>query len=144
MRIQDQVMLALTVWRENRSHGIDGMQSVANVILNRAAKRSTNVWTECTRRLQFSSVTAPGDPELTLWPSDGDRQWVDALDLAAKAAAGALDDLTDGALLYYEPHSIKTSQTIEWLDGTRIPFPETWNESAVTPLCSIGGHCFFR
>ncbi len=144
MRIQDQVMLALVMWRENRGHGIEGMQSVGNVVLNRAAKRGTNVWIECTRRLQFSSITAKGDPELTLWPGDSDAQWQDALDLAAKAAVGALEDLTNGALLYYASGSIETSKTIIWLDGTKIPFPETWNPSVVTPLCSIGGHVFFR
>lgn len=144
MRIQDEVILALTVWRENRGHGLQGMQSVANVILNRAAKNATTAYAECTKRLQFSSITAPGDPELVLWPSDGDPQWADALELAAKASAGALDDITEGALLYYAPHAIRSTKTIEWLDGTTIPFPESWNAQAVTPLCSIGGQVFLR
>ncbi len=143
MRTQDKVILALTVWRENRGGGRIGMQSVANVILNRAAKHQTTPYTECIRPLQFSSMTAKGDPELMLWPADADAQWGVALDLAERAAAGALEDLTGGALLYYAPHSIKTSKQITWLDGEQIPFPETWNASAVKPLCSIGGHVFF-
>jgi hypothetical protein len=40
MTIADQFVLALTCWRENRGGGIPGMQSVANVIMNRAAKRT--------------------------------------------------------------------------------------------------------
>lgn len=144
MRIQDQVILALTIWRENRGHGVEGMQSVANVILNRAAKNATTIYAECTKRLQFSSMTAPGDPELTLWPSDRDPQWLAAQQIANQAELGALNDLTEGALLYYAPYGIKTDKTYEWLDGTEIPFPETWDATKVTPLCAIGGHVFFR
>lgn len=144
MRDQDKVLLALTIWRENRGAGIEGMQSVANVVLNRAAKNGTTPWRECVRPLQFSSVTMPGDPELTLWPADDDVAWANALELAEKAAGGALDDITDGALYYYAPRSIKTTKTITWLDGTTIPFPEHWNASAVKPVCAIGGQVFFR
>lgn len=144
MRVEDQVILALTIWRENRGGGVEGMQSVANVILNRAAKNRTNAWTECTRRLQFSSMTAPGDPELTLWPADGDHEWEIAQHIASLADLGALNDLTDGALLYYAPHGIESEKTYTWLDGSVIPFPESWNAAKVTPLCAIGGHVFFR
>lgn len=144
MRIQDQVLLALCVWRENRDHGREGMQSVANVIVNRTAKHGSTAWAEIVKPLQFSSITAKGDPELALWPADDDPSWSAALDLAELAAAGVLQDITNGALLYYAPHSIKTTKTIEWLDGSMIPFPEDWNVNAVKPLCSIGGQVFFQ
>lgn len=100
MTIQDQVIGALCAWRENRGGGTQGMQSVLNVLMNRAAKRGTDAWTECTRHMQFSSITAPGDPELALWPSDSDPQWGTALGLAEAAANGSLVDLTGGADLY--------------------------------------------
>lgn len=101
MTIADQFVLALTCWRENRGGGVPGMQSVANVIMNRAAKRRTDAYTECVRPMQFSSLTAKGDPELTLWPADNDPQWLEAIALAGQATAGTLEDITDGATSYY-------------------------------------------
>jgi spore germination cell wall hydrolase CwlJ-like protein len=136
--------MALTIWRENRSGGLSGMQSVANVILNRVKARGTDPYTECVRPLQFTSVSGKGDPELTLWPNSSDLQWRSALTVVAQATAGTLEDITKGALLYYAPHSIRTTKTYRWLDGTIVPFPEDWNAAAVTPLCSIGSQLFFK
>ncbi len=102
----------------------------------------------CTRYarnpLQFSSITAKGDPETGLWPSDSDPAWQSALALASRAAAGMLDDITGGAMLYYAPRSIQTTKQFKWLDGQMVPFPEDWNPAVVTPLCSIGGQLFFK
>lgn len=136
-------MLALTMWRENRGGGASGMQSVGNVILNRAARHGISVWTVCTARLQFSSVTAPGDPELTLWPPDTDPTWATALELAARGAAGALEDLTGGAVLYYNPRSIRSDKTYTLPDGTIVAFPHPWNPAVVQYLGEIAGHLFF-
>lgn len=132
------------MWRENRGAGEEGMQSVANVVMNRVKQRGTDAYAECTRAEQFSSITAKGDPELNLWPSDGDAQWFAALLMAAEAAAGTLKDITNGATLFYAPHSVKPSKPYRWLDGTMVPFPASWNAAAVTPLCSIGGQLFFK
>ncbi len=144
MRIEDQFLLALTMWRENRGGGQAGMQSVGNVILNRAAQRKTSAYAECTRPLQFSSITAKGDPELVLWPSENDAQWATALDMAARAAAGALEDITGGADLYYAPRGIVSQRTFKLPNGTSIPFPADWNENAVEYSCTIAGQVFFR
>lgn len=143
MRIEDQVMLALTMWRENRGGGAAGMQSVGNVILNRAAKHGTTVWAVCTARLQFSSLTAPGDPELGLWPADGDAQWGEALEIAAQAAHFGIQDLTGGATLYYNPRGIHTDKTFTLPDGTIVAFPKPWNPLAVKYLGEVAGHLFF-
>jgi spore germination cell wall hydrolase CwlJ-like protein len=145
MRIQDEILLALTIWRENRGGGLPGMQSVANVIMNRVAQRKTSAYVECTRAEQFSSLTAKGDPELSLWPSDGDPQWAQALDLAAQASAGALEDITGGADLYYAPRGL-TGQTQSFTlpNGTIVPFPASWNANAVEYTCEIAGQWFFK
>ncbi len=148
MTIQDQVIMALTIWRENRGGHPqpDAMQSCANVILNRTEAHGSTVWSVCTKKLQFSSLTAPGDPELVLWPPDSDPQWDMALQLAAQAAAGTLSDLTGGSTLYYAPGTVGAGkhQMINLPDGSSIPFPSTWNPSAVTYVCKIGGQVFFR
>lgn len=101
MTIADQFMLALCAWRENRGGGQPGMQSVMNVILNRVNQRGTCAYIEIAKPWQFSSITAKGDPELGLYPSTADSQWQLAQDLASRAAAGQLGDITGGATFYY-------------------------------------------
>jgi len=128
MTIADQFVLALTAWRENRGGGVPGMQSVANVIMNRAAKRRTDAYTECVRPMQFSSLTAKGDPELTLWPADNDPQWLEAIALAGQAAVGTLEDITDGATSYY---------------ALTMTSPPYW-ASSMTPTVVIQNQQFYK
>ena len=128
MTIADQFMLALTAWRENRGGGIPGMQSVINVVCNRAAHRRTDPYTECVRPMQFSSLTAKGDPELTLWPVDNDPQWLEAITLAGQAAAGTLEDITGGATSYY---------------ALTMTTPPYWAAS-MTPTVTIANQAFFK
>jgi spore germination cell wall hydrolase CwlJ-like protein len=144
MRIQDQFMLALTIWRENRGGGQVGMQSVANVVMNRVAKRGSSAYAECVRPWQFSSITAKGDPELALWPADADASWALAQQIAGQAAAGTLEDLTSGALLYYAPHAISSDKTYTLPDGTVVAFPHSWNPLVLEYVTEIAGQLFFR
>ena len=128
MTIQDQVIAALTAWRENRGGGQAGMQSVINVICNRALHRGTAALTECTRPWQFSSLTATGNPELTLWPAYNDPQWLLALSLAAQAADESLEDITGAALYYY---------------SASMNPPPSW-ASTLTQTVEIEGQIFFK
>jgi len=145
LTLQDQVILALTIWRENRGGGAIGMQSVANVIMNRAAKQNVSVWAICTQPLQFSSITTKGDPELNLWPKEGDVSFAKALEIADMANEGDLTDLTRGATLYYAPHGYHADQTFKLPDtGEVIPFPDHWDESKVQYLCTIEYQVFFK
>lgn len=94
-------VVALTCWRENRGGGYAGMQSVANVLMNRAAKSGASLYQECIRPEQFSSITSKGDPQLTLWPHETEPAWIQACQIAADAVAGTLKDITLGATNYY-------------------------------------------
>ena len=146
MTIQDKVIGSLCAWRENRGGGVEGMHSIFNVLLNRAKRRSTSVYMEATRKLQFSSMTSAGDSQLVLYPVDTDPQWIAALDLAEQASNGTLTDITMGASLYYAPKSLVTYKGQAWMlpDGQVIPFPDNWNKAAVTYLCTIQGQVFFK
>jgi hypothetical protein len=104
------------------------MQSVLDVLLNRAAKRGTSVYAEAVRKWQFSSMTAAGDPNLILFPPDTDQQWQEALALALQAASGALEDITGGATSYY---------------ALTMPTAPYWAAS-MTKTCEIAGQVFFR
>lgn len=142
MTSQDQTLTALTAWRENRSASTPGLQSVANVVMNRVAKSGDSPYAVCTQHAQFSSISEPG-PEADLWPEDADPQWREALIIAWEAVAGRLPDLTQGSTLYYAPTGITSTKTFTLPDGSVVPFPEAWNPAVVTYQASIGGQLFF-
>lgn len=122
------VVGALCAWREDRSGGCNGMQAVLNVLWNRATLRRSSMYAEATRPLQFSAMTAPSDPELNLWPSPGDELFSDALELAVKAQAGALEDITNGAVSYY---------------AKSMAVPPYWAATMIR-TASIGGQIYFK
>jgi N-acetylmuramoyl-L-alanine amidase len=127
MTPQDIAIGALCAWRENRGGGREGMQSVINVLVNRAAHRASSVYAEAVRPWQFSSMTATGDPNLVLFPTNTDAQFAEALALMQQAAEGSLTDITGGALYYYAK-SMKT--------------PPPW-AARMTPTAEIQGQRFF-
>lgn len=96
---------ALCAWRENRSGGIAGMQSVLNVLANRVRGSQTSIEEEALRPWQFSSMTAKGDPQINKGPdflNPADLvSYRHAVDLANQLAQGNLPDLTGGATSYY-------------------------------------------
>lgn len=120
------------------------MQSVLNVLSNRAKKHGTTIYIEATKRLQFSSLTAPGDPQLVVWPADGDPDMATALAMAGDAVNGTLVDITDGATLYYAPAGIHSSVMRQMPNGDVVKFPEDWNPAAVTFTVTIADQYFFR
>lgn len=128
MTLADQFVLALTVWRENRGGGYTGMQSVANVILNRSTHRGTSPYAECIRPWQFSSITAKGDPQLIVWPAANDSSWAVAQSIAQSAASGTLDDITQGATSYY---------------ALSMTTPPSWAAS-MTQTATIENQVFFK
>jgi hypothetical protein len=140
MTIQDQVISALTAWRECRNAGTAGLTAIINVIVNRASRVSP--YTVCTQHAQFSSISMPG-PESYLWPGDQDPQWLEALSQAEQAAAGTLPDLTNGSTLYYAPHGISSNAIYKLPSGITVPFPQHWNPDVITYQAEIGNQLFF-
>jgi spore germination cell wall hydrolase CwlJ-like protein len=130
MTTQDEVLIAITVYRENRGGGYQGMQSVANVIQNRAAKARQSPYAVCTRHAQFSSISMPG-PESYLWPAETDTQWQTALTVAATASDGTLADITGGATSYYAPEGMPGGQAPSWA-------------ASMTQTVTIANQLFFK
>jgi hypothetical protein len=122
------VTAGLCAWREDRGGGCNGMQAVLNVLWNRAMTHKTSMYREATRPMQFSAMTAPGDPELTLWPAENDENFIDVQQLAAKANEGTLEDLTGGAVSYYA----RTMKVAPYWAAT------------MTPTVQIGGQLYFK
>ena len=125
----DSFMLALCLWREARGEGVAGMTAVGSVIRNRVLSRKTSYYAEVMRPWQFSSITAHGDPELTLWPALSDPSWEEAQRLAAGIIDGSLADTTGGATLYY---------------ADSMGFPKDWNRAECVATVTVGRQFFFR
>ena len=103
----DYAITALTLWREDRGGSVLGMTAVACVIRNRVHANNSTFYTECVRKLQFSAMTAGGDPELVLFPATADPQWVQAQGIAESFIDGGPEDITSGATHYFAA-SMKT------------------------------------
>lgn len=114
----DVSILARTAFGENRGGGTVGMQSVLNVIMNRAAKPSWWGHTPrevCLKPYQFSCWLT-NDPNYVLISTvtEGNPTFGLALDLAASALKGELEDITNGATYYVSEYLKKLPH---WADG---------------------------
>ena len=140
-------LLATCAWRENRHGDISGMSSIINVVQNRAVKHGKSIEQIILAPWQFTSMSVPSDPEYSLDPAKSTgldlAMWNAAQDLARRAAAGVLVDLTNGSTLYYAPKGIKTTSTFMLPNGENVPFPQKWNPKAVRYACTICGQHFF-
>lgn len=139
-------LTALCLWREARGEGVQGMQAVANVIVNRANRDGSTCDAEIMKPLQFSSMTAKGDPQLLLFPHGADAMWVQARGFAARAKAQTLADITQGSTMYYAPAAL-TGKNVAAIpiviDGIERPFPRGWDMSKVKFQVAIVRQLYF-
>lgn len=102
-KFSDTEILAKTAWGENRGGGAEGMQSVINVIMNRAKKPSW--WGKtarevCLKPYQFD-CWLENDPNFQKLLNADDGAYTEAMNLADKALSGDLADLTHGSCYYF-------------------------------------------
>ena len=124
----DKVMLALTMWREARGEGAEGMRAVGHVIANRVAMANAPWDHVITKKWQFSSITAVDDPQLGVWPEQPDATF----DTAMQLIDGIYNytdtpDPTHGATHYFNPHIVLPS----WA-------------SLMVKVATIGNHDFYK
>ena len=103
-------VLARTLWGEARGEGSDGMHAIANVILNRVAIAEehggfwwgNNIIQVCQKPYQFSCWNR-SDPNFRKLQSVDARDlyFATARRIAARALAGLLEDITNGATHYH-------------------------------------------
>jgi N-acetylmuramoyl-L-alanine amidase len=120
-------IIALCAWRENRGGGRQGMQSVLNVIRNLALRDHSSLYEQVIHPYRFSSMTAPGDPQLLVYPKPNDASFALAYALAEDAIQGNLTDITGGATHYF---------------AASIP-PPSW-ASTMIRTAEIAGQIFFK
>lgn len=96
--------LALCLWREARGETHEGKVAVAWSIMNRMAHRQwgNTVMAVVFQRLQYSSLTYKGDPQLVLWPKDDDPSWHICLKVADETLNGLNTNPIDGADSYHD------------------------------------------
>ena len=123
--------LARTMWGEARGETDEGMQAVANVIMNRVARDSwfgSGIIGVALKDWQFS-VWNLNDPNRAkvLGVTEDDPVFVRALDIAKRVVSGDLPDITKGSTHYYAIGSI----------------PPKW-AFVLEYTGTIGSHVFYR
>jgi spore germination cell wall hydrolase CwlJ-like protein len=133
--VVDAHWMALTMWGEARSGGVEAMRAVGHVIDNRRRSGSHGAYaTETVSEAWQFSAWNRGDPNREAMLNidrlrEGTREhdmWLAAKRLAADILAGRSADPTGGALFYHT-----TSVAPRWSRG-------------IAPVAYIGGHLFFR
>ena len=126
----DEFMVGLVVWREARGEPHAGRVAVAWVVKTRAANPrwwGFDLYSVCTKPLQFSSITDPHDVQTATWPKLSDPLWQDCLAAAQAALSGNEPNPVPGADSYFADY---------------IPAPK-WAEKGRF-LTQLGRHRFYN
>lgn len=100
----EAVMLALMVWREARSESFQGKLAVAWTVRNRVEHTKwwgTDIVGVITKKWQYSSMTATGDPQLSMFPKIGDSSFKECMVVACGVINNEFDHPAPGADSYY-------------------------------------------
>jgi len=103
--ICDVFYLALVTWREARGASYEAKVAVAFSVMNRVTRPSWwghTLGEVVTKKWQYSSIGAPNDPQLLIWPLLSDSSWMECLDIAACVILGQLANPMPGADSYYD------------------------------------------
>ena len=133
-RAYETVMLALVMWREARGEGRDGMRAVGHVVRNRNRAWGKSIIDLITAKNQFTSMSVPGDGQLTKWPTLSDGRFQEALEDAQRILDGSDGDLTGGALYYANLEVATSGWFFEHIVGDPVGHPVT---------ATIQRHTFF-
>ena len=138
--MSDLDIMARTIYGEARGEGLEGMEAVACVIMNRYRSHKwycgytwmnkmkvPSVAQTCLKRFQFSCWNK-NDPNLdkVLKVTAADKQFQECLLVAKRALSGDLKDFTHGAV-YYHTRNIKPH----------------WAQKK-SPCYEAGNHLFYR
>lgn len=103
----DVTLLRILLWREARGEVIqhpDELIAIGYTVIDRVKKPSWwghDVLSVISKKWQYSSLTAPGDPNLVSWPTSDDVTWAKCGDIAYSVYTGAVPNPTQGADSYY-------------------------------------------
>lgn len=123
----DKASMALCIWREAAGEPLEGKVAIAHVILNRSRAQGRAPHAVVEAKLQFSSMTAPGDPTLVRWPLRPDPSFTVCMEVVEDAVNNLGQDPTGGATHYFNPAVVVPS----------------WASSMVKTI-TIGHHDFYK
>jgi spore germination cell wall hydrolase CwlJ-like protein len=101
----EHAMLALLVWREARGELHQAKVAVVFSVLNRVKSPKwwgTTLGAVIAKKWQYSSMAAPGDPNLIAYPLPNDLSFQDSLYAVNKALIAAEKNPVPGADSYYD------------------------------------------
>ena len=135
----------LLAWREESGNGVAGMVGVLHNVRNRAKAgwHGGSILANIVARNQFSSMTVPGDGQLTKWADPSDNGYGPGfqklLSMAPAILSGASDDSdpTAGAL-YYADLTSPGFQKGSWFDKNIV------NSSDHPIVARIGSTSYFK
>jgi N-acetylmuramoyl-L-alanine amidase len=99
------VLLALVIWREARGEGPLCMTAVACSIRNRVSRPGwwgKDYISVISKKWQYSSMSAPGDPQLIIYPQIGDAAFDKALEIADQVINEVVKNPVPGADSFYD------------------------------------------
>ena len=101
----EDALLAIDVWREARGEVMDAKRAVAFSVLNRVKNPKwwgSTIAQVIGKKFQYSSMAAPGDPNLIKWPAQPDPSFEDCMQAAADAISDSGPNPVPGADSYYD------------------------------------------
>ncbi|MDF2457674.1 MAG: hypothetical protein K0S79_90 [Nitrospira sp.] len=104
-RMYEQVLLALTMWREARGEGRECLIQVGCTARDRVDHPKwwgKDYISVLTKKWQYSSLTDPKDRQLTTWPAANDHIFEECLTLAGQIIDRTINPLLKGADSYYD------------------------------------------
>jgi hypothetical protein len=108
------VFLALEIWREAQGASVEAKLGVGYSIMNRVERPSwwgRRLDQVMFKKWQYSSMAAPGDPNLIKWPMFDDPSWLECL-AVARAVLGKTEPNTIPGADSYHDSSIPTPPTM--------------------------------
>jgi spore germination cell wall hydrolase CwlJ-like protein len=103
----ERSLLALLVWREARGELHPAKVAVTYSVLNRVASPKwwgDSIGAVIAKKWQYSSMAAPGDPNLIQYPLPNDLSFQDSLCAVNRVLAGGEKNPVPGADSYFENH----------------------------------------
>jgi spore germination cell wall hydrolase CwlJ-like protein len=98
-------LLKLTVWREARGASPECQAAVTYSILNRAAHPAwwgKSLYDVITAKWQYSSIAAPGDLQLWMYPKLTDPSFIAVCRIVDNAISGNIPNPAPGADSYFD------------------------------------------
>lgn len=108
--------LALTLWREARGESFETKVAVVHSIMNRVDNPGwwgNTITGVLKKKWQYSSLTDPKDPQLTLYPGTDDESFEECLKAVAGVQEGLFKNPFTGADSYYDD-SLQGDRRPKW------------------------------